>query len=169
MTVLVMNGGNYDAESARTVQLEGVAIKSLKDVREPSLDPRVDIITPPSAEDLDRSYLDQLVHHKESVEKEGESSGTSDEQEPIYVSRNQPLSSNSVLRLTPFADRIRTRRPTQPHELFTDQKMDDNSPSVLFYSLIWYASFPITLNTQHPTLNNQQPEQQEPTTWVSQA
>ncbi|KAK7021339.1 hypothetical protein VNI00_017441 [Paramarasmius palmivorus] len=144
-----MNGESYDAESARTVQLEGVAIKSLKDVREPSLDPRVDIITPPSAEDL----LDQLVHHKESVEKEGESSGTSDEQEPIYI-EFEPGDQRNPMNFSPTKKWMITALAC-----YFTLLSGTPSPS------------PLTPNTQHSTLNtqHQQPEQQEPTTWVSQA
>ncbi|ESK83376.1 drug transporter [Moniliophthora roreri MCA 2997] len=82
---------NYDAESART--LEGLAVKSLKDVREASLDPRVTITTRPMNE-LDEGFLDRIAHHghhetkstsSDKEKKEKEYSGTSDESEPIYI------------------------------------------------------------------------------------
>ncbi|THU86241.1 MFS polyamine transporter [Dendrothele bispora CBS 962.96] len=77
----------FGDSSTGTVAVQDVALKSVEDVREPGLDPRISISSRPNEDELDESIahkIGRLVHgskQQSSVDKEGQF----EESEPIYV------------------------------------------------------------------------------------
>ncbi|KAF8159888.1 MFS polyamine transporter [Crassisporium funariophilum] len=78
-----------DLSTTPTLDVDGMVVKSLEDVREPSLDPRVDLSSRPDEAQLDETFSRQLtdlvLHRHESRKRAGDSEKSSKDDEPIYI------------------------------------------------------------------------------------
>jgi len=70
--------------STGTVTVQGVALKSVEDIREPNLDPRISISSRPKEDELDEGVpqkISRIVHGSLKPDEEKQS----EESEPVYV------------------------------------------------------------------------------------